>query len=346
MVGSMTRNLIIKVVAVAACLYYAATFSRAGAGEVAPAAPTGKKPNAGYMLIRPSDGNINLAKGILTSKSIAGVSLRDRWINVEREPGVYNFERLKLAAMKCRQSGKVYTILVESGAQSPLWLKAHGCATVKISPQQHDQTNQVPVPWDPVFLKRYKALVTALGKEFDSDPYCVKVVAGGPTRRSNELNLGGRNSFPAFARLPNADINFESAWYDCLDFYYEAFPSTPISLQLGVSFAGKQTTERIAKYHAAELGFERACFEWCSLNAKPGATDYLPYVLTATYCGRGYKGGAEQVQATTFTDEYGGSGSRQQNFDYSRDRLKKMGGDYMVIYEPDIPLLKGRFIPR
>jgi hypothetical protein len=307
-----------------------------------PAAPPVKKPNVGYMLIRPSEGNINLSKGILASKTIAGISLRDRWINIEREPGVYNFERLKLAAMKARQAGKVYTILVESGAQSPLWLKAHGCQTLTIPIAKWDQTNQLPVPWDKVFLTRYRALVMALGDEFDSDPYCVKVVAGGATRRSNELNM----KEPALTRLPNADINFESAWYDCLGFYYEAFPSTPISLQLGVTFAGKKLTERIAAFHAAELGFERACFEWCSLNAKPGATDYLPYVLTASYGGRGYMTGAEQVQATTFVQEYGGSGSRQQKFDYSMNRLKKIGGNFAVIYEPDIPLAKSPFVPK
>lgn len=327
-------NRIIWITAIVACLLWGLTFSRAGAAEP-------KKP-VGYFALRPAEGRIDLAKSLLASKHIAGFEIRDRWCNVEREPGKYDFSRLAAAAAQIRKAGKKYTLVILGGSSAPPWLFDKGCKYYQITPGPHDPSIFVPIEWDPVMIKHYTAMVAALGKEFDSDPACVKVNAGGPTEGSNEMFVreGG------VSKMPNAAELLTGAWYDCLDAYGEAFPSTPISLNMAHPFSERDgILERVAKYHADTLGLQRAAFQYDGYNARPDAANYGPYKLVKSYGERGYMTGVEQVQPTS-SSRYGGSGSRQQKFDYSVNRARDIGCDFFDFYEPDLPLIKKPFVPR
>jgi hypothetical protein len=344
--GMKPRNkTIVTLVALLACLYWLLTFSKNGAAEVAPAAPAVKSPK-GYFVLRPSQGPLDLAKNLLASKNVAGFELRDRWINIEKQPKRYDFSRLKAGAEICRKAGKQYTLVVEAGSQSPTWLKSKGCQTVTVPMEEFDSTNIVPVPWDPVFKRYYSDMVQALGAEFDKDPLCVKINAGGPQRRSNEMHL----KIPAIERMTNSAEKLYGAWCDCLDMYGKAFPTTPISLNLANPFRPSDgIMERVAKRHAETFGFYRACFQYDGYNAKPDAADFGPFKLVQQYGQRGYMSGVEQVAGVSGRNgfkRYGGSGTAQQRFQFSVDRAAYVGCDFFDLYELDLPLLKGKFIPR
>jgi hypothetical protein len=95
----------------------------------------------------------------------------------------------------------------------------------------------VPVPWDPVYRERYKALIAEVGKRYDGHPALEFVRIGAGHIGEETFPYYVTRNYPEEIVAAARDAGWTpERWYDNLlatcDFYREAFHKTPLSINL------------------------------------------------------------------------------------------------------------------
>lgn len=297
--------------------------------------PAVRRP-AGYYAMTPGRGTV-LLKRYLQNKNLAGVELRDTWANINPSRGKFDFSRLRALVKQVQQAGKQYTLVILAGDDAPRWLAAEGV----------EYLAGIPLPWDRRMLGFHDAMLEALAGEFGADPALVKVNAGGPTHESLELYLPVQ-----ILNRPGAFANLVGAWTLVATSYRDHFPGVAISFNLSAAVRdgeGNQLTAAASKEFrgvaadklaraVADAGYRilgaRFVAQHDHLNAKPAQETDPIHKLLLELGKQGRYIGFEQVCSSSDSGRYGGT------FATSDARVKRAGGKFFDIYQPDDALVK------
>ncbi len=132
---------------------------------------------------------------ILTDPNVDGVFLAQTWSSLEPQEGVYYWTRLDSLFSEAAAYGKKVSLGVQAGYQTPSWVYADGAQAFSFvwdknttSPAICSRQN-IPIPWDPVFLSKWQSFVLALGARYQSNPSLASVVIYGANTRTVENTL-------------------------------------------------------------------------------------------------------------------------------------------------------------
>ena len=115
----------------------------------------------------------------LENPDVDGISLRHMWATLEPTEGDFDFTYLDGAVALCTANGKQALIRIGTQEAKPAWVttavkRAHGQFFTFLN---GGVTTSIPVFWDPTYLAKKTAMITALGAHFTNNPTVTIVVA-------------------------------------------------------------------------------------------------------------------------------------------------------------------------
>jgi hypothetical protein len=149
-----------------------------------------------YVATRPLMGpRSTLPDAVFMQDGVSGIYIQLRWDKIEPSPGIFDFTMLDRELGRAIAHDKKVSLSVIAGGHSPMWLRREGgklldfkvargggqCLAISIAP-----------PWDPVYQKRYSAMMTAVSAHIDrmSASAAVRIVKlTGVARITEELRL-------------------------------------------------------------------------------------------------------------------------------------------------------------
>jgi hypothetical protein len=278
----------------------------------------------------------------LAKPFVGGISVRYSWKLIEPRPGEYNWTPLDKAIQLAQSKGKQVMIRVVAGALSPEWLAQAGAQWApshppdpallsrlsgqgKLPPQRLkilEMIKKTPVPWDPVYLKHWSALIQAFGRRYDGNPaiFSVQMTGGGV---AGEMTLLGE--LFDWQRYGYSDAKMIETWKTIIDAYRQSFPRTPTNLDILEPLRGmSKVVVPVVKYCLTRYPGQ-VYIQNNGLNAKGAwGRPIIRAAASKTRVGYQMSGGGGWIAATV--------GSRSQAFQIAIED----GASYLEVYRGDL----------
>lgn len=186
--NSVSRFLIL----LCAAMSLALTVPSASRAEVIPQ-------TTGVFAVNPVSSTGVISSSILTDKYVRGIFVALYWKNLETKEGVYTWTEIDKILTQAAANGKVVTLGVMAGVNTPSWVYTDGAQSFKFLWDKPTKSPAIcsvqsfPVPWDPVFLAKWQAFIEALGARYSSNSTLVSVMIYGLNFHSIETTLPASN---------------------------------------------------------------------------------------------------------------------------------------------------------
>lgn len=197
---------------------------------------------------------------LLDSGVIDGFSLRAGWSEVEPREGTYDWSRFDPVIALAAERGKKIMLRVLPGVRSPEWVYAAGAARFEfedISPY-HATAGEIlsmPVPWDPVYLKKWLEFVAAFGAKYADHPAVTIVAVTGPAT-GGEMHLADKQGADAWLAAGYSDAVLVETWKKVIDGFSAAFPRQRLTVAIAhpTAFGNPQRVVDQVVQYCAETG--------------------------------------------------------------------------------------------
>jgi hypothetical protein len=168
-----------------------------------------------------------------TNVNLDGMRLRPGWDDVQTAPGAYNWSATDAVVSLGSQYGKTIGLSVGAGVFSPQWLYDAGATKYKL---QDGSGLSMPLPWDPIFLTKWLALVRAMGARYDGNPALGYIVISG-LGQNVETFLAQTAADDASLTALGGTTAWVAAAQEIISVYAEVFPTTPFFITACTPFA-------------------------------------------------------------------------------------------------------------
>lgn len=192
-----------------------------------------------------------ISPSILAAPYVKGILVRFGWSDIETAEGVYDWSVIDGLLSQAAASGKQITLGVMAGYMTPSWVYADGAQPFNFvwdAPTFGPplcSVQSIPIPWDPIFLEKWQALVQAMGARYSANPTLVSVMLYGVNFRSVETSLpvsikqripGSRGTrackgydYPSLWQSAGyTRTKAENALFAMEGYYQSAFPNTQL----------------------------------------------------------------------------------------------------------------------
>jgi hypothetical protein len=197
--------------------------------------------------------NKNVPREVLANRNVDGVALKYRWRDVEPSEGTYNWRQIDSAIAEARAHGKKVSLAVAAGLGTPPWVYADGAVpfvfrwTKQWGPPLCSE-QRIPVPWDPVYLSKWRAFVRKLGLIYDTNPTVVLIKLTGLNSASAESSLphekgkaimrrgescASSDDLAEWRQLGYSTEKVAAAWKLIADTFAQSFPRKKIAMMTG-----------------------------------------------------------------------------------------------------------------
>jgi hypothetical protein len=142
----------------------------------------------GVFCLLPAGGGAGPDPFVYSAPDVDGISVRQTWGDLEPQEGVYNWTYLDRVTTRAAAAGKPLLVRIATGGgdiaqggSCPTWV-LNAIAAEPLPPSQKfftfdDEGRSVTIAvfWDPVWLAKKTAMITALGARYSNNP-AVKIV--------------------------------------------------------------------------------------------------------------------------------------------------------------------------
>lgn len=131
---------------------------------------------------------------VLANPNVDGVALLFLWNKIEPREGQFQWESIDAQVARVKQSGKYYSLGVTPGINTPQWVYGDGAASFDFrwdkpwGPPPCSMA-RFPIPWNEIYLKKWRAFVRALGDRYAHDPQLVLLKIQGVNAQTPEFLL-------------------------------------------------------------------------------------------------------------------------------------------------------------
>lgn len=252
----------------------AASCGGGGGGAGKPSEAPASEPGKVFALMDVGDPPATL-EAFAAHAEVDGLAFRTSWKVLEPLAGAYEWSSLDAALQAVRAHGKKLTLHVGVAARGlPGWLAPMGSATYTYAAPGGDLVTE-PVPWDPVFLSRYEALVAALAAHIRArgDAGLLHAVSDGAPVA--EMSLAGCRDALLTGGIPYGRSQYLGAWKRTVDAHAGSFPATRLLVSAPVAVICRPDNDGKAFYaevmdHALAAGANATVFA-ADLNAAGSA---------------------------------------------------------------------------
>ncbi len=114
----------------------------------------------------------------LANPDVVGMSIRQAWAELEPSEGNFDWSFLDSEVARAAAANKVVLLRILTQSGKPAWVTTaiQNAGGTFFTFDDDGVTTTIPVFWDPTYLAKKKAMITALGAHFTANP-AIKVVA-------------------------------------------------------------------------------------------------------------------------------------------------------------------------
>jgi hypothetical protein len=224
--------------------------------------------------------NIEPLPDAVYTSAVQGVSLRGGWRDFEPEEGrlVWHFDR---ELERAGRAGKAVMLRVAADYRTPGWVWAAGAERFELAEKSplsrtQGQVVAIPVPWDEVFLAKWRRFIASLGERYAGDRRVVLVHMTGPSRYGSEMHLATTpHDKERWQRRGYSKRRLVEAWKAIIDAYADAFPQTALALNVSTPLLDDGVVEDVLAYGVHRVG-KRFAVQHNALHARtrPGKTPH------------------------------------------------------------------------
>ena len=215
------------------------------AGAPSPAGPSPAGASVIHGIYVTADVGKPIPASVLSAPSVDGVVLRFYWKTLEPSPGQFDFSALDQDIARVTAAGKRYSLAVTVGNYTPGWVATAGARVLPFTVSPHRGNGNcravdIPVPWDPVYLKELDGMIAGVGAHITGDPArfaaMTQVKVTGIGEYTDETRMPLENPTQSKGGCPLTDALsvwmangyrpslVEQAWNHMLDSWAAAFP--------------------------------------------------------------------------------------------------------------------------
>ena len=300
-------------------------------------------PPVGYFVLNHDIPYTLFGDGVFKDTLIDGVSLRVGWEPIEPSEGRFHwiFDR---DIEHAKRAGKKVFLRCYTGFRGqdiPEWIYKAGVQKFEYMDNQFgakmkgEKMMALPVPWDPIFLKKWTALIKAMGQKYGHEDTVILIQMAGLDYTGGEMHLPkSKEDLAHWKRLGYSKARLADAWKKVIDAYAEAFPDKYLGLDVSLPVLQDGTVEEVRDYAEKKLG-NRFCVQHNALAAKT-VVDGFPHKWIMAAHGKAIIGFQQLVPVTprgAFNDNgrrYGGT------LDQSLEIGLNAGMQYLEVYPPDL----------
>ncbi|MGC8491033.1 MAG: beta-galactosidase [Syntrophobacteraceae bacterium] len=268
---------------------------------------------------------------------VDGFLVRVFWKNLEPEDGRFNWDLFDRPIEMAQRHGKKITLAVVCGPMSPDWLYSEGAKSFSFTFNNpylrfSGRTFRIPLPWDPVYLAKWEALIKALGARYNQNATVVLVHMTTSTKNGFEMQIPvAMRSVSGFS-----DSKIIDSTEKVMNAFSLAFPDKYLDIDLHPLFDqglhDNSVAREIARYGHERIGRRFGIFAswWSNRNSLVFAAQYDLTVSSA--------------QSSFATVQMAGSETRtpfRLDLASSADLAMRNGIRYLEIWPAD--LLNDRF---
>ena len=178
---------------------------------------------------------------VLNNPDVTGVSIRQGWASLEPSEGVFDWTFLDSEVARAAAAGKQIMLRIGTQAGKPAWVTAaiRKAGGTFFTFYDNGMPTSIPVFWDPTFLAKKTAMITALGAHFTNNPAVRIVVASFANATSEDWNVP--HTPPDIARwlaLGYTSEKMLDAGRTIIDATMAAFPNQYVTLAVGSNGEG------------------------------------------------------------------------------------------------------------
>jgi hypothetical protein len=189
---------------------------------------------------------------------IDGWLVRPLWSKVEPEERRYDWNYIDREIATARRLRKRITLMVLGGPQAPEWVYRAGARDFHFSwgsRYRPAEEARIPVLWDEVYLRKWTAMVQALGQRYGREPTVALVHISGATENGLEMQLpSSARDRTAWLRTGYTPEKAITAWKRIIDTFARAFPNSPLDIDIHPVLGSDRVAEEVAAYGYGKLG--------------------------------------------------------------------------------------------
>ncbi len=198
---------------------------------------------------------------------IGGWLVRPGWDRVEPKEGEFDWSYIETEIALAKRLKKKITLCVLGGPHTPTWVYSSGAKEFGYTmPIGRVRQATIPPLWDEVYLKKWTALVRAVGKQYDGNRTIILVHITGATGNGLEMQLPFMpQDRQQWQRLDYTPEKVIAAWKQIIDTFAEAFKNKPLDIDIHPVLGTDQVAGEVAAYGSQKLGKRFGIFSgWLS----------------------------------------------------------------------------------
>ncbi|HUX35216.1 MAG TPA: beta-galactosidase [Gemmatimonadaceae bacterium] len=206
-----------------------------GGSATAPAAPAVAVASGQVFALMDPGASASTLQAYAALPSVDGLAFRVLWSSLEPAAGTYDWTALDTALAVARRQGKTITIHVAPSAGGlPGWLGSLGMRSYSYVGPQGPRTD--PVPWDSVYLARYRAFVTAMGAHVRATGNMELVASVSDPVPEPEMTIVGCQNHQLTGGIAYDRATYLAAWDSTISTYAGAFPGIRLFISSPIAF--------------------------------------------------------------------------------------------------------------
>jgi Beta-galactosidase len=198
------------------------------------------------------------APSVLADPSVDGVSIRQRWRDLERSKGVYDWTFLDSEVARAEQAGKkVLLRILSEGVSTPPWVFNEGVQVFQFesqNPYLPRKREKFAIFWDPIYLAEKKAMIEAAGKHLAGNPaVCVVAAICASARTGDWLIPHAPADIEHWDAVGYTSERMIDLCKQTIDVTMESFPRQCVTLAVGRDGKLDPDPDYVAR-HAVQYG--------------------------------------------------------------------------------------------
>jgi hypothetical protein len=185
-----------------------------------------------------TNGGLPPQQEVLDDPNVDGITIRQDWATLEPTEGNYDFSYLDTTLASVGATGKKALVRIMTQSAKPAWVttavkNAGGLFFHFVS---NGKNTSIPVFWDPTFLAKKTAMISALGAHIGSNPTVAIVCASFANASSEDWNVPHTSQNVAqWLSLGYTSDKLVGAGHTIIDATMAAFPNAYVTLAVGAN---------------------------------------------------------------------------------------------------------------
>lgn len=195
----------------------------------------------------------NVVNQVLANSSVCGITIRQRWRDVEQTEGNYDFSKINDVISRASALNKTVQLIIVPGFYTPDWVLSQidSCEDDLITPDtipsscgklllpvpygiDAGDSLWLPLPWNTIYKQKWQNFLNGLAYQYNGNPTVVSIAIGGPTSVSCEMTMPifldwqyWRDVLKLFYQIGdthrNSNLVFVEEWENTIQLYDQLF---------------------------------------------------------------------------------------------------------------------------